>query len=208
MLRASAGLARGRLAHVHKSGHCARSLSGGGAARALAARARRAARVRNGPIALEGLRASVRAHSLSARQWCHAQALASRAAVLRMCARAATMLALYREEAQHARLPRPHAARARALRALAACARRATRVRIGPMALEGQFVSDRDNLLVQGPNATCRRWPRARPACACAQERRLCSLTVGRWRSTRACRARASRREGSKWPYSSRGPVR
>ena len=134
VLRASLGLVRGRLAHVRKSSHCARSLSGGGAKCSLVARARHAAQVRTGPIALEGQRASDRAHSL-----------------------------------------------------------------------------------VQGRDATRWRWPHARPACTCAQERPLCSLSVGRGaaralavraRAARACRARATRRAGSNWSYVPRTPVR
>ena len=49
------------------------------------------------------------AHSFSARPWWYAPALASRAAGLRMYARAATALALCGEEAQQARLPRARA---------------------------------------------------------------------------------------------------
>ena len=69
-------------------------------------RARHAARVGFDPPALEGRRASDRALPFGARSWCHAPVLTSRAAGLRMCARAATALALCGVEAQQARLPR------------------------------------------------------------------------------------------------------
>ena len=110
--RAGLGLAHGRLVcacALMRARHRARSLWGGGAARALATRARRASRVGIGPPSLEGRRASDRALSFGARLWCHAPALASRAAGLRMCARAATALALCGEEAQQARLPHARA---------------------------------------------------------------------------------------------------
>ena len=122
------GLARGRHAHVRKSGHRARSLSGGGAARALATRARNASRVGIDPPHLEGCRASDRALSFSTRQWCHALALASRAAGLRMCARAANARSLWGGGAA---------------RALAVRARHVTRVGLDPPTLEDRRASDR-----------------------------------------------------------------
>ena len=59
--------ARPAYACAQENGHCARSLSGGGAARALAARARFVVRVGIGPSALECRRASDRALSFAAK---------------------------------------------------------------------------------------------------------------------------------------------
>ena len=87
MASRTAGLIACACAHM-RARHRARSLWGGGTARALAARVCRATRVRIGPPALEGRRASGRALSFGARPWCHALALAAlRAADLRMCVR-------------------------------------------------------------------------------------------------------------------------
>ena len=72
---------------AQESGHRTRSLWGGGAIRAFAARARHAARVGFGPPAQEGRHAGDRALFFDARPWCHALASASRIAGLRMCAR-------------------------------------------------------------------------------------------------------------------------
>ena len=80
---------------AQESGHRTRSLSVGGAAGALAARARHAALVRIDPPALESRRASARALSFDARPWRYAPALASRAAGLRICARERSPHALY-----------------------------------------------------------------------------------------------------------------
>ena len=88
--RAGLGLAHGRLVCacvLMRARHRARSLWGGGAARALATRARRASQIGNGNPSLEGRCASTKALSFGARPWWHASALASRAAGLRMCAR-------------------------------------------------------------------------------------------------------------------------
>ena len=123
---AGLGLAHGRLVcacALTRARHRARSIWGGGAAGALATRARRASQVRIGPPSLEGRRASNGALSFGAR---HAPALASRAAGLRMCVR----------------------------------------------------------------------------------ERPLRSLSVGRRRSRRTCRARAPRYAGWNWPSGSRRPPR
>ena len=72
---------------AQESGHRTRSVWGGGAARAFAARARHAARVGFGPPALKGRRAGDRGFSFEARPWCHALAIVLRTAGLRMCAR-------------------------------------------------------------------------------------------------------------------------
>ena len=74
-------------AFAQESGQRTRSVWGGGAARAFAARAHHAARVGFGPPALEGRRAGDRAFSFEARPWCHALAIVLRTAGLRMCAR-------------------------------------------------------------------------------------------------------------------------
>ena len=76
-----------QLTHVRKRAVTARTVWGGGAARAFAARARHAMRVCFGPPALEGRCAGDRAMSFDARPWCHALALALRIAGLRICAR-------------------------------------------------------------------------------------------------------------------------
>ena len=94
--------------------HCALSLSGGSAARALPTCARRAALPGVGPYPMEAHRASGTAVSLGARPCSDAPAAASkRAADLRTCAsqtaQTARALSLSQEGAQHARFRRARA---------------------------------------------------------------------------------------------------
>ena len=101
------------LAHVRKqTRHRARSLSGGGAARALAACARRAALVGVGSCPMEAHCASETALSLGARPCSDVPAAASNEQLACACAHSerATARSLSREEAQHARLRRARAA--------------------------------------------------------------------------------------------------
>ena len=79
--------ARQACACAQESSHRKRSVWGGGAARAFAARARHAARGGFGHPAQEGRHAGDGALFFDARPWCHALALASRIAGLRMCTR-------------------------------------------------------------------------------------------------------------------------
>ena len=162
--------------------HRARSLWGGGAARALATRARRASQVGIGLPSLEGRHASYSALSFGARLWCHAPALASHGRLAHVRKRAATALALCLRRWGSP----PHSKRS-------------------PHKRRGLSRS------VQDSGATRRPWPRVRPAClrvrahASAPPR---SLSVGRRRSARACHARAPRLAGWNFPSVSRRPPR
>ena len=92
--------------------HCARSLSGGGALRAVAARVRRAARVLVVPFTMEGHCTGMRPLSFGARPWCDMPTVASslHSQLSRGERWRATALAVSREEAQRARLPSARAA--------------------------------------------------------------------------------------------------
>ena len=99
-------------AHTRARHHCAGCLSGGGAARALATRARPAALVVIGPCPTEAHCASETALSFGARPCCDVPAAASNEQPAFACAhtRARHRAALSQEEAQHARLRRARAA--------------------------------------------------------------------------------------------------
>ena len=161
--------ARGRLvcacAHM-RARHRARSLWGGGAARALAVHARCAALVGIDPLTVEGRRTSDRALSFGARPWCH------------------TPLAHGRLVCACVHMRARHLARSLwgggAARALAARTCRTAWVGIGPLALEAAALATGLSRSVQGRGATR---PRAQPTCACAQESGhrffFCSLEYG-----------------------------
>ena len=91
--------------------HCARCLSGGGAAREVAARARRAALVVVGPCTMKGHCTSERPHSFGARPWCDVPAAGSnnQLAFAWQTRGRATAVAVSPEDAQYASLPRARA---------------------------------------------------------------------------------------------------
>ena len=160
------------------------SLSRGGAARALAACSCRAAPVEIGSSTLEGRRANGRALSFGAWPWCHAPALASRATGLRMCARERPPGALSVGMRRRTRACRVHFLRCADLSS-------PSRPRSSPYKRRGLSRS------VQVSASTRRPWPCARLGClrVCADASEAPrSLSVGRRRSTRACRTRAPRR--------------
>ena len=162
--------------HVRARERPPRSLSVG---RRRGRRARYAAQVRISPPALEGRRASDRPLSFGARPWCHALALASRAAGLHVRARE--------------RPPRSlSVGRRRGRRA-----RYAAQVRISPPALEGRRASDRP--LSFGARPWCHAPALASLAAGlriCSRERPPRALSVGRRHSTCSCRSRVPRRAG------------
>ena len=80
--------------------HCARCLSGGGAARKLTARARRAALAVVGPCTIKGHCTGGGPFPVGARPWCDVQAATSKNQLA---------FAVFREEAQHASLLRARA---------------------------------------------------------------------------------------------------
>ena len=177
------------------------SLSGGGAARALSACARRALLVGVGPCPMEAHRASETALSLGARPRSDVPAAAynlQQAAFLRMCAgKSATARALSLGKRRSTR----------------ACGVRAPRCagwrRPVPF---GSPLHQRD-----GPLPRC--MAALRPASRghhLAAFLRMCArksataraLSLERRRSTRACGVRAPRRACSNWPFGSRRPPR
>ena len=128
-----------------------------------------------GPPTLEGRRASDKTLSFGARPWCHTPVLASRAVGLRMCARHHTH-SLWGGGA---------------VGALATRAGHAARVGFDPPTLEGRRASDRAFPFSARPwlNALALDL-RAAGLRMCAREWPPHALSVGRRRSTRACRAR------------------
>ena len=87
-------------------------------------------------------------------------------------------------------------------RELAARARRAALVAIGLRSIEGIAPAEGLSLSAQGRGATCRRGLQRAPGIRVAREQApLCLLSLGRWRNTQTCRARAPpRRTGCDRP--------
>ena len=178
MPRAGLGLARGRLAHVRKSSHRTRSLSGGGSTRA-----RRAVPVevaptpKRSPHKRRDLSRSVQDSGATRRSWPRA-----RPACLRVCA--------------HASAP-PSSLSVGRRRSTRACHASAPRLEgwnwNWPSSLEGRRASKGLSRSMQGCGATRRRWPRARKVCACMQESGHCARSLSGGGAARALAARARR---------------
>ena len=181
-----------------RSRHCARSISGGGAASTLSARARRAALVVVGPGPMEGHCTSEKPVFLCVQGIGDTRLCCPRTRPACMCARE--------------RPPRALSVGRR--RSTCACCARVLRC----ASLSSPSHSKRSphkrrglSRSVQDSGPTCRPWPRPWPAylrvCAHSSEP-PCSLSVGRRRSTRARHMRAARRAGWNSPPDSRRPPR
>ena len=185
--RASRGLQRAadlRMCARQKR-HRALSLSGGGAARALAACARRAALVGVGPCPMEAHCASETALSLGARPCSDVPAAASNEQLTCACAQ------------EKAPLRALSLSGGGAARALAACARRAALVGVGPCPMEAHCASETALSLGARP---CSDVPAAasneQPAFACAHTRKRHARALSREEAqhARLRRARAAPR--------------
>ena len=179
VVRADLGLTRGRLAHVRKRASTARALCGEEAQQASLPRA--CVTPRGFELALRLQKATALATGLS-------RSVQGRGGTRRPCSRArltcacaqeknATACALCGEEAQHVRLPR-------------ACAT-PRGIKLVLRLKKAAALATRLSRSVQDRGGTRRPWSRARPTCACAQEkdataRALCGEEAQQTRSPRA----------------------
>ena len=183
-VRAVASITQPAVACYANERHCAGCLSGGVETRNLAARARRAALALIGVRAMKGHCTGGRPLSFGARPWCDVRAVASITQPAVAC---------YANERHCAGC----LSGGGETRELAARARRAALAVIGLRAMKGHCTGGRPLSFGARPWCDVRAVAsNAQPAFACTRRAPLRWLSLGRWRNTQACRARAPCRAG------------